>query len=141
MASYLITGASRGIGLELTKQLLELPASSVAQIFALSRGSSTPLKDVIDNSEGRAIQITASVDNLESIQKAVEDVKAALKTSGLDVLVNNAGVSSYSPEGLKTVKPEDLKHCLDVNVTGPHSMISAFLPLLEAGKAKKVINV
>lgn len=141
MASYLITGASRGIGLELTKQLLELPASAVSQIFALSRGMSTSLKDVIDNSAGRAVQITASVDNLESVQKAAKEIKAALRTSGLDVLVNNAGVSSYSPEGLKSVKPGDLQHCLDVNVTGPHRMISAFLPLLEAGKAKKVINV
>ncbi len=68
-------------------------------------------------------------------------MKAALKTPGLDVLVNNAGVGLHSPEGLKTVKPEELQHYLNVNVIGVHSMIAEFLPLLEAGNAKKVINV
>ncbi|KAL8718595.1 MAG: hypothetical protein Q9225_004280 [Loekoesia sp. 1 TL-2023] len=142
MASYLITGASRGIGLELTKQLLELPISQVGKVFAVSRSdSSASLRDLINENPDRAIHVFASVDNTESVQKAARDVKAKLGTQGLDVLVNNAGIQAYCPGGTKTVPPEQLAQLFDVNVIGPQRMIAAFLPLLEAGKQKKVINV
>lgn len=142
MANYLITGASRGIGLELTKQLLELPVSQVGKIFAVSRSdSSAPLQDLVNKNPERAVHILASVDDTESIRDAAESVKAKLGDQGLDVLVNNAGVQAYSPGGTKTVPSEQLAHVFDVNVVGPHRVIAAFLPLLEAGNQKKVINV
>lgn len=142
MASYLVTGASRGIGLELTKQLLELPVSQVGKVFAVTRSdSSAPLRDLVEKSPDRAVHITASVDDTESVQRAARDVKAKLGTQGLDVLVNNAGQQAFAPGGTKTAPPEQLAHLFDVNVIGPHRMIAAFLPLLETGNQKKVINV
>ncbi len=142
MASYLITGASRGIGLELTKQLLELPVSQVGRVFAVTRGDSpAPLQDLMNKSAGRAEHIKASVDSTESVQKAAKEVEAKLGKNGLDVLVNNAGVAAYSPDGTKTVPPEQLTDLFNVNVVGPQRMIAAFLPLLEMGNQKKVIQV
>ena len=142
MASYLITGASRGIGLELTKQLLELPVSQVGKVFAISRSdSSARLRDLINKSPDRAVQIFASVDDTESVQKAAKDVESNLGAQGLDVLINNAGVQAFCPGGTKTVPPEQLAHIFNVNVVGPQRVIAAFLPLLEAGNQKKVINV
>lgn len=142
MANYLITGASRGIGLELTKQLLELPDSQVDKLFAITRGDpSPPLRDLLSRNPDRAVHILASVDDTESVQKAARDVQATLGTRGLDVLVNNAGVQAYCTAGTRSVPPEQMAHLFDVNVIGPQRMIAAFLPLLEAGKLKKVINV
>lgn len=142
MATYLITGTSRGIGLELTKQLLELPVSQVSKVFAVTRSdSSGPLRDLINKNSDRVIHIIAAVDDTESVQRAARDVEANLGAQGLDVLVNNAGTSSISPGGTKSVPPEQLAHIFDVNVIGPQRMIAAFLPLLEMGKQKKVINV
>ncbi|KAL8899288.1 MAG: hypothetical protein Q9192_001649 [Flavoplaca navasiana] len=142
MASYLITGASRGIGLELTKQLLELPVSQVGKVFAISRSdSSARLRDLINKSPDRAVQIFASVDDTESVQKAAKDVESKLGAQGLDVLINNAGVQAFCPGGTKTVPPEQLAHIFNVNVVGPQRVTAAFLPLLEAGNQKKVINV
>lgn len=142
MATYLITGASRGIGLELTKQLLELPTSQVGKIFALSRGeSSVPLRDLISQNPDRAFNLVASIEDPESVQKAAEAVKAKLGTEGLDVLVNNAGTNVPPSTGTKTVPPEHLAKLFDVNVIGAHRVIAAFLPLLEIGNQKKVINV
>ena len=142
MGTYVITGASRGIGLELTKQLLELPISQVGKIFALSRSAPpAPLQKLIEKNSDRVNHVTASVDDTDSINRAAKDVKAKLGAKGLDVLVNNAGMSAFSPNGTRNVPPEQLASIFDVNVIGTHRVTAAFLPLLEAGNQKKVINV
>lgn len=142
MASYLVTGASRGIGLELIKQLLELPASQVGRVFAVTRSdSSAPLRDLVKRIPDRAFHVIASVDDTESVQRAAREVKAKLGAQGLDILVNNAGIQEVSPGGTKNAPPEQLAHSFDVNVIGPQRMIAAFLPLLEMGNQKKVVNV
>ncbi|KAL9039380.1 MAG: hypothetical protein Q9214_004903 [Letrouitia sp. 1 TL-2023] len=142
MTSYLVTGASRGVGLELTKQLLQLPASQVGKVFALTRSEpSAPLRDLLNKFPDRAVHIIASVDDSDSVQRAARDVEAKLESHGLDVLVNNAATQSFSPGGIKTATSDQLVHAFDVNVVGPQRMISAFLPLLHAGRQKKVINI
>ncbi|GAB7353829.1 hypothetical protein MBLNU459_g4201t1 [Dothideomycetes sp. NU459] len=142
MASYLITGASRGLGFELTKQLLELPTSRVGKIFAVTRSTPpAPLQDLIRNSADRIVHVTASVDDTGSVQNAAEVVKAKLDGQGLDVLINNAGIASYTPGGARSISPEQLAQVFDVNVIGPQRVIASFLPLLEIGKEKKVINI
>ena len=141
MASYVVTGASKGIGLELTKQLLSLPASQVGKVFTLTRSDpSAPLQDLIKKSPQRAVHVFTSSDDTESVQKAAAEIKKKLGSQGLDVLVNN-GTQAFAPGGTKTAPPEQLAHLFDVNVIGPQRMISAFLPLLEKGNQKKVINV
>ena len=142
MASYLITGASRGIGLELTKQLLSLPASEVSKVFALTRSDpSSSLSDLISKSSNRAFHIKASIDDSKSVEKAASDVKTRLAGKGLDVLVNNAGIQAACPGGMKTVPPEQLADMFNTNVIGPQRVTQAFLPLLEKGGQKKVINM
>ncbi len=145
MATYLITGASRGIGLELTKQLLDLPTSQVSKVFALSRTDSPgPLRDLITTTHppDRAFQIFASVDDTLGVQKAAEEVKAKLGAAqGLDVLINNAAETAACPGGTRTVPPEQMARIFDVNVVGVHRVTAAFLPLLEKGGEKKVVNV
>lgn len=142
MASYLITGASRGIGLELTKQLLELPASKVGKVFATTRGDlSGPLQALINNNSQRAVHVTAAVDDTQSVQDAAEQVKAHLGGQGLDVLINSAGIVTYNPDGVASAPPEEFTQVFDVNVLGPQRVIAAFLPLLKMGREKKVINL
>ncbi|KAI4274765.1 MAG: hypothetical protein L6R35_006314, partial [Caloplaca aegaea] len=145
MASYLITGASQGVGLELIKQLLEQPAGQVGKIFAVTRNdNSAPLRHLINTNPDRVIQIIASVDDSESVQKAADDVKTKLgayRSPGLDVLVNSAGITAACPGGMRTVPPEQMARIFDVNVIGTQRMIAAFLPLLETGNQKKVINL
>lgn len=148
MATYLVTGAARGIGLELTKQLLELPSTQVDKVFALVRSSpapKSPLQELLDKYSDRLFAITAAVDNTESVQKAAEEVKAKLASTGkgLDVLVNNAGIAFHHPDGIRNVSAEDMTQLLDVNVIGTQRVTAAFLPLLESGNGgqKKIINM
>ncbi|WPH01305.1 Hypothetical protein R9X50_00414400 [Acrodontium crateriforme] len=143
MSSYVITGASRGIGLELTKQLLELPVTQVAKVFALTRSRpSNSLNQLIADNSDRLFSVIASVDNATDLKRAAADVKARLgEHGGLDVLVNNAGITAFSPGGTRNLTAEQLTQVLNTNVTGVHLVTMAFLPLLEAGKGKKVISM
>jgi NAD(P)-dependent dehydrogenase (short-subunit alcohol dehydrogenase family) len=122
MATYLITGTAKGLGLELTKQLSELPESQVAKIFAVTRSPPTPaLSDLISRNNGRIVNVVASVDNTESIQKAAQEVKSQLGSKGLDVLVNNAAIQHYIPSNkMEDFTPDDLSRLLDTNLVGPH---------------------
>ncbi|KAK5109026.1 hypothetical protein LTR62_007574 [Meristemomyces frigidus] len=140
MASYVVTGASRGIGLELVKQLLQ--EKSVGQVFALSRSQpAAALQDLVSKHSDRLQHVKASVDSTESVEAAAKEVATKLNGSGLDVLVNNAGIQLASPGGTRTMTAESLTEVLDVNVVGVQRVTAAFLPLLERGKGKKVINV
>lgn len=97
MSSYLITGSSRGIGLELAKQLASSP--EVSTIFAAARKESPALKELIQTSHGRVALVQLETTDSASIKQAVLDAEKSLAGKGLDVLINNAGVMDYVPEG------------------------------------------
>ena len=142
MATFFITGASRGLGLELTKQLLQSPASQVAQVFASSRSeASGALQDLITNNPDRAHHVIAAIDDAESVQKAAKEVQDTLGSRGLDVLINNAGITASNEGGISGMSTELLTSVLDVNLLGTHRTTCAFLPLLEKGEQKKIINL
>ncbi|KAF2847820.1 short-chain dehydrogenase-like protein [Plenodomus tracheiphilus IPT5] len=139
MATYLITGTSRGLGLAVTKKLLLRPASEVSKIIAAARSESDALKSVISESGGRVEFVPIEVTDEEQVKKAASLTADILGDKGLDVLVNNAGIMPFTPEGVS--KMTDLKHVFDVDVVAVHTVTSAFIPLLEKGQLKKVINI
>ncbi|KAK4501590.1 hypothetical protein PRZ48_007399 [Zasmidium cellare] len=142
MASYVITGTSKGIGLELVKQLLELPASQVAKIFAITRNNSSEgLNSLISSNSGRVVNVIAEVQKEDSLTKAAKEVESHLGGAGLDVLVNNAGVLPWDDKQMENVSSEVLHEVFDVNVVSVNRVTKAFLPLLEKGKKKQVFNI
>jgi NAD(P)-dependent dehydrogenase (short-subunit alcohol dehydrogenase family) len=140
MASYLITGAGRGLGLELVTQLLALEPSKVSTVFATTRSSpSKALQDLIDKSKGRVVHIPLAVTDKSSIDKAVNLVDEKLAGKGLDVVINNAGIQPFSPEGIASM--DNLREALEINVEAVHNVTAAFLPLLRKSQLKKVVNM
>ena len=103
MASYLITGASRGFGLALARELASHPASDVSKIFATARGDASALEELAQKSPGRVVVVKLDVTNEASIKQAAAEVEANLKGKGLDVLINNAGVCQYAFDGVKSM--------------------------------------
>ncbi|OKP10351.1 hypothetical protein PENSUB_4198 [Penicillium subrubescens] len=139
MASILITGASRGFGLALVRELSSRPAAQVSKVFAAARGDSPALKEVAAASSGRVSVVRLDVTDEPSIKSAAAEVEAQLGGKGLDVLINNAGVCQYAGDGVKSM--DNLEESLAINVFGVHRVTQAFLPLLQRGSLKKVANI
>lgn len=92
MASYLVTGTSRGLGLAMVKELLLRPASEVSKIIAAARSETDELKGVVAGSNGRVEFVRIEVIDEKQVQKTVDLVAGILGEKGLDVLINNAGL-------------------------------------------------
>ena len=119
MATYLITGSSRGLGLELATQLANLPSTQVARIFATARSApSTNLTRLIENSSGRVVYVKLDTSDHTSVTTAAAEVSRNLEDLGvgLDVLINNAGIMPLSSEGIETmyVPPPSLNPKLEL---------------------------
>ncbi|CAG8891919.1 unnamed protein product [Penicillium egyptiacum] len=140
MASYLVTGCSRGLGLALITRLAKLPKTEVGTIIATARqDNSGRLKEIATASSGRVQIVKLDVTNESSVKEAVVTVEHQLQGKGLDYLVNNAGVSDWSPTGLEGM--DNLNETVNVNVTAPHLVSRAFLRLLRKGGKKTMINM
>lgn len=83
--------ASRGIGLELVRQLL---ADEANVVFATCRNPATAnlLQDVIKPASGRGHIVPLDVDKDDSIDAAAKEITKVLNGSGLNYLLNNAGI-------------------------------------------------
>ncbi|KAL3259197.1 hypothetical protein ABHI18_005451 [Aspergillus niger] len=137
MASYLVTGSTRGIGFELVRQLSEKSPSEVSTIIATSRSVNASLQDLADRHPGRVVLVPLDVTVPESIQKAAQTVESIMGDKGLDVLINNAGIVGWGQ--IKDMA--DLEDTFRVNVTGPHVITQNFLPVLRKGSMKKIVNI
>lgn len=130
----LISGANRGIGLELISQIVKLP-SSPQHLFAACRNpeKAEKLKSLAkDHSNIHVIKI--NVDDEASIMAAKMEVENYLGQCGLNLLLNNAGIKAGLR--LNTINSEDMLQVYKTNVVGPCLMVKAFLPLLKIAASK-----
>ncbi|KIJ36392.1 hypothetical protein M422DRAFT_34348 [Sphaerobolus stellatus SS14] len=143
--SYVITGTSKGIGLEFVRQL---SAVTTNQVFAIVRNKSTSTNLIELASKNKNIQILeADVTNYAQMKAAAAEVSKYTEGT-LDVLVNNAAFVNRKHGGLgladykdDDVLRKDLLESFEVNVIGVIHSINAFLDLVKAGQTKKVITI
>jgi NAD(P)-dependent dehydrogenase (short-subunit alcohol dehydrogenase family) len=122
MASYLVTGASSGIG-EATALRLDADGH---EVFAAVEPDADPAG--LAAASERLSLLALDVALPASIAAAVDEVAGRLAGRGLDGLVNNAGVGFPGP--LELLALEDLRRQLEVNVIGQVAMTQAMLPLV-----------
>jgi len=140
MSSYLITGAGRGLGLELVRQLSQRSPREVSAVFATIRGPpSEALQELVAEAQGRIIVMHMVVTDKDSIAAAVGQVRERLGGRGLDVLINNTAIMETSLDGVASM--DNLRNSFQVNVEAVHDVTAAFLPLLREGSQKKVLNL
>ncbi|BEV00964.1 SDR family oxidoreductase [Novosphingobium olei] len=132
MATVAITGAARGIGLEIARQHVEAGDN----VIALARSASDQLNDLAAASNGKL-----TIHAMDVAEDA--SVKAAAAASGsdpIDVLYNVAGVTGPSSEKeLETADWQAWNDTFNVMVQGPLRVLQAFLPRMDKGA--KVINI
>jgi Dehydrogenases with different specificities (related to short-chain alcohol dehydrogenases) len=113
-----VTGASKGIGAGIAKQLAAAGAS-VAVNYASDRRGAEAVVAAITASGGQAIVVQGDVSKSADVARLFVEVKAAY--GALDVLVNNAAV--YKLDRLEKVTEEEFHREFNTNVLGPLLMI------------------
>lgn len=131
MTTTLVTGATRGVGLELSRRLVEAGHSVYLGARDLERG-----RVVAESIGAHAIAIDVTDD--ASVTTAVEHLRQ--EVGALDVLVNNAGISGAQRRPAEA-DINDLETVLATNVVGATRVLRAFTPLLENSAHPVVVNV
>ncbi|EJD35629.1 NAD(P)-binding protein [Auricularia subglabra TFB-10046 SS5] len=137
MPVWFVTGTSRGIGLELTKQLA---ANAANTIISTCRSPSTAVKLSELAAQNNNVHVIAlDVLSEESIRSAFVATKGIVGPQGIDYLINNAG--NARADSVPDVTPEQLELTFKTHVVGMLLVFRTFLPLVEVGKRKVVVNV
>jgi 3-oxoacyl-[acyl-carrier protein] reductase len=108
-----VTGASKGIGAEIAKQLAAEGAWVVVNYSSSRKGAEAVVAEITDKG-GKALAVGADVSKKSEIENLFAETKKAY--GRLDVLVNNAGVYEFSP--LEGVTEEHFNKQFGLNVLG-----------------------
>lgn len=131
-----VTGANKGIGLEIVRQLLDLGWTVWLGSRDAERGRAAGETVSSEGRPGEVRALTVDVTDDASVAAAAETVRA----TGVDVLVNNAGIAGTVPAPADATA-KDVGSVLDVNVLGPVRVTHAFLPLLRKSPSPRVVNL
>ena len=133
MKKVLITGASRGFGLELLKTYLK----NDWMVFPLIRDPDS-IKEIQAIYEDHCFPITGDVTDdhiIDRIQNTLKD-----KTDALDLLINNAG-NIRKVYGISNATANDLLDHFDVHCAGAFRCVKATLPFLQNASSPVVLNI
>lgn len=125
MATYLVTGANRGIGLEYCRQL-RLRGD---QVIGTCRSSSNELDDL-------DVRVEPGVD--VSSGQSVLNLRSKLEGTHIDVLIQNAGIAEFN--SLSNLDPESVLHQFQVNALSPLCFTKAFLRNMGEGSKVALIT-
>ncbi len=130
-----VTGASKGIGAGIAKELAAQGASVVVNYSSSKEGAEKTVAAIVQ-AGGKAVAIGGSVAKPADIDKFFAEVKETFGT--VDILVNNAGVYAHAP--IEQVTEESIREVFSVNVTGLLLTTKAALALFpESGGS--IINI
>ncbi len=132
--TVLITGASTGIGLAIARALTR----SQYKVFLTARQSSLPRFDSHEVGEASNIRIR-SLDVTSAEQREAIVAEADRDWGGIDVLINNAGISYRAV--VEHVEEHERLAQMDVNFRSPMELIRLVLPGMRAKRAGHVITV
>ncbi len=135
----IVTGAGTGVG-RATALALAAAGCSVAVNYSRSKDAAETVADEAASLGVRAIAVQADVANDDDCRRLVETAVDAF--GGLDVLINNAGTTSFiAHHDLDAVTTETWHTIMGVNLIGPFQMARAASGALKAGSGGQIVNV
>ncbi|MEZ5903993.1 MAG: glucose 1-dehydrogenase [Geminicoccaceae bacterium] len=131
----LVTGATKGIGLEICRVL----ASAGADIAAVGRDTAglEEARVAVESAERRCVTIRADLASAAETERAAAEALEAFGT--VDILVNNAGIAIVGPALETSVADWDL--VMAVNLRAPFILAKALAPQMIAQGSGKIINI
>ena len=129
---WLVTGASKGLGLNLTNLLL----SSGHRVVATSRNAAALEQGITENREN-LYALTMDVISDQDVKKAVE--LAVAHFGRIDVVVNNAGYSLVG--SMEEMTDEEFRSTMDVNLFGTVNVIRNVMPYMRKQASGHIINI
>jgi NAD(P)-dependent dehydrogenase (short-subunit alcohol dehydrogenase family) len=137
MKTALITGANKGIGHEVARQL----AAKGFHVFVGARNAKAGRKteEEIAKSGGKATFLEIDVDDNDSVTNAARELSNI--EDYLDVLVNNAGIIVDRDNAILEISDDLFRKTMETNTLGPLRVTRAFTPLLRKSKTPRVINI
>lgn len=130
----LVTGANRGIGLEVCRQLAERGYAVVLGSRDLAKGAAAA-RDIPGEVHPRQLDV-ADPESIERLRASIE-----ADFGRLDVLVNNAAILYDNFQGAVGADLDVVHEALETNLFGAWRMFQAFLPLLRRSGHGRVVNV
>ncbi|MEO8730361.1 MAG: SDR family oxidoreductase [Rhodoferax sp.] len=133
----LVTGANKGIGLEIARQL----AQAGVEVLLGSRDAGRA-RAAVDDLKGQGLKVRAMALDLND-QASIMAAAMAIKTENgrLDILVNNAGVFEATDGPPSKASLEAVRKVLETNFIGSLAVTQAMLPLLQAAPSARIVNV
>lgn len=137
-----VTGANKGIGREIAKQLADL--GNAVAVGTRNKEAGEQVVAEIRATGGEAVAVALDVTDPASAAAAAETVESLF--GRVDALVNNAGIShrpgsDFSGQLPHSANVDDIRFVFETNVFGVINVTSAFLPLLRKSKAPRIVNV
>jgi len=133
----LVTGASRGIGRAIAEAYLEEGAK-----VALCARSSADLETIAESwnrKDRRAIALRCDVNSREEVARALDEVERSW--GKLHILVNNAGISGWTPMDSAGAATDELwDRILETNLKGSYLVTRHALPLMSSGGGR-IVNM
>lgn len=131
----LVTGASKGIGAAIAKDLAAAGAAVIVN-YAASITDAEKVVQAITANGGQALALQANVSNAGDVKKMFE---TAIDAFGkIDILVNNAGIYKFAP--IESVTPDFYREQFDINVLGPVLTIQEALKYFPA-TGGNIVNI
>ena len=132
----LVTGASRGIGRQVAKDLASFGATVVAN-YPNSNDSAEQTVEEIEKKGGTAIMSEFDVSDFDAVQEGIGSVIE--KLGGVDILINNAGITR---DGLfLRMKEEDWDVVYSVNLKGVFNCTKAVIRNMSKQKYGRIVNI
>ena len=132
----IVTGAGRGIGASIARQLSRLGATAVlcGRTDAVIESSA----QAIAQAGGKAEVVPCDVTNLQSVEAAAKRVEASF--GRVDILVNNAGIGGFGGP-LHQLAPHSWDRILNTNLRGVYYTTRAFAPMMIRARSGHIINI